>query len=94
MAVPQGLEPQLAESKSAVLTITPWDKQMVGAEGFEPPTACSQSKCTTRLCYAPIKLFFQTVKVIGVVSNRPFVSVLATPFGRIDFVIDLLWICR
>jgi len=26
MAVPQGLEPQLAESKSAVLTITPWDK--------------------------------------------------------------------
>ena len=26
---------------------------MVGAEGFEPPTACSQSRCATRLRYAP-----------------------------------------
>lgn len=28
VAGPQGLEPQLAESKSAVLTITPWAKIM------------------------------------------------------------------
>src|SRR6185437_10417720 len=27
---------------------------MVGAEGFEPPTLCSQSRCATRLRYAPI----------------------------------------
>ena len=27
--------------------------QMVGAEGFEPPTLCSQSRCATRLRYAP-----------------------------------------
>ncbi len=26
---------------------------MVGAEGFEPPTPCSQSRCATRLRYAP-----------------------------------------
>ena len=26
---------------------------MVGAEGFEPPTLCSQSRCATRLRYAP-----------------------------------------
>lgn len=26
---------------------------MVGAEGFEPPAPCSQSRCSTRLSYAP-----------------------------------------
>src|SRR5690606_34110738 len=33
---------------------------MVGAEGFEPPTPCSQSRCATRLRYAPTrKLAFE-----------------------------------
>ena len=27
---------------------------MVGAEGFEPPTLCSQSRCATRLRHAPM----------------------------------------
>ena len=26
---------------------------LVGAEGFEPPAPCSQSRCSTRLSYAP-----------------------------------------
>ena len=30
---------------------------MVGAEGFEPPTLCSQSRCATRLRYAPTRFF-------------------------------------
>ena len=30
---------------------------MVGAEGFEPPTLCSQSRCATRLRYAPNSSF-------------------------------------
>jgi hypothetical protein len=30
---------------------------MVGAEGFEPPTLCSQSRCATRLRYAPMTCF-------------------------------------
>ena len=29
---------------------------MVGAGGFELPTSCSQSKCSTRLSYAPISI--------------------------------------
>ena len=33
---------------------------MVGAEGFEPPTLCSQSRCATRLRYAPTLLFSHT----------------------------------
>ena len=28
-------------------------KTMVGAVGFEPTTPWSQTRCTTRLCYAP-----------------------------------------
>ena len=31
-------------------------KRLVGAEGFEPPTLCSQSRCATRLRYAPTAL--------------------------------------
>ena len=31
--------------------------KMVGARGFEPPTFCSQSRRTTRLCNAPLNLF-------------------------------------
>ena len=27
--------------------------KLVGAEGFEPPTLCSQSRCATRLRHAP-----------------------------------------
>ena len=30
--------------------------KMVGARGFEPPTFCSQSRRTTRLCNAPSKV--------------------------------------
>lgn len=30
------------------------DKKVVGAEGFEPPTFCSQSRRATRLRYTPI----------------------------------------
>ena len=30
--------------------------QVVGAEGFEPPTLCSQSRCATRLRHAPTAL--------------------------------------
>src|ERR1039457_6300121 len=28
-------------------------ENVVGAEGFEPPTLCSQSRCATRLRHAP-----------------------------------------
>src|SRR2546422_4068767 len=31
----------------------PVDLALVGASGFEPPTLCSQSRCATRLRYAP-----------------------------------------
>jgi hypothetical protein len=31
---------------------------LVGAEGFEPPTSCSQSRRATRLRYAPNKLAY------------------------------------
>src|SRR3954470_22746036 len=40
-----GLRPSRDRCKLIIL--------MVGAEGFEPPTLCSQSRCATRLRYAP-----------------------------------------
>jgi hypothetical protein len=35
-------------------SITRVQLKMVGVEGFEPPTPCSQSRCATRLRYTPI----------------------------------------
>ena len=41
------VESRLGRSEGKLLIL------MVGAEGFEPPTLCSQSRCATRLRYAP-----------------------------------------
>jgi hypothetical protein len=38
---------------------------MVGAEGFEPPALCSQSRCATRLRYAPTMNLIVSRKAIG-----------------------------
>jgi hypothetical protein len=38
---------------------------MVGAEGFEPPTLCSQSRCATRLRYAPIPGLYRNQRPSG-----------------------------
>ena len=32
-------------------------EELVGTVGFEPTTPWSQTRCTTRLCYAPISTF-------------------------------------
>src|ERR1700743_2259441 len=42
---------------------------MVGAEGFEPPTLCSQSRCATRLRYAPIARLYRNQLVSGMVAE-------------------------
>ena len=42
---------------------------MVGAEGFEPPTLCSQSRCATRLRYAPTFCFDCIVDPFPCVSD-------------------------
>src|SRR5215469_4520563 len=37
----------------------------VGARGFEPPTPCSQSRCATRLRYAPFSIqLYSTRKIL------------------------------
>ena len=36
--------------------ITVTNNAMVGVEGFEPPTSCSQSRRATRLRYTPFKI--------------------------------------
>src|SRR5439155_15858492 len=53
-------EPRRTRGSDAAVGI-PWISRagMVGARGFEPPTASSQSWCATRLRYAPTrKLLF------------------------------------
>ena len=42
---------------------------MVGAEGFEPPTLCSQSRCATRLRYAPTPFRLYRRRIQRVVSQ-------------------------
>ena len=42
---------------------------MVGAEGFEPPTLCSQSRCATRLRYAPILGLYRNRRPSGLAGE-------------------------
>jgi hypothetical protein len=46
-------------------------KEVVGAEGFEPPTLCSQSRCATRLRYAPTSdSMLQSVYTAAIVQRQ------------------------
>ena len=47
---------------------------MVGAEGFEPPTLCSQSRCATRLRYAPTTLLIVSRTDSWLVGAAPALS--------------------
>jgi hypothetical protein len=49
----QRISPKSARSYDLLFSVCKVLKVMVGAEGFEPPTLCSQSRCATRLRYAP-----------------------------------------
>ena len=44
---------------------------MVGAKGFEPPTFCSQSRRTTRLCNAPHTYLADAPTVQSLQSPQP-----------------------
>ncbi len=57
-------ELQARESIPSVQTTGPppgMRRDLVGATGFEPATLCSQSRCATRLRYAPILLRINTL---------------------------------
>ena len=42
---------------------------LVGAEGFEPPTLWSQTRCATRLRYAPTLTRVTVGRDVGIVSR-------------------------
>ncbi len=52
---PYGLSERHVREKFRCVTYVPGRHKvnLVGAEGFEPPTLCSQSRCATRLRHAP-----------------------------------------
>ena len=53
---------------------------LVGAEGFEPPTPCSQSRCATRLRYAPKKwLTMRVAARVGDNTQDPYSGQLYDP---------------
>jgi hypothetical protein len=59
---------------------------MVGAEGFEPPTLWSQTRCATRLRYAPTILVYR----IGsrTASKRPEHAVGARAKHRVKEALE------
>ena len=57
---------------------------MVGAEGFEPPTSCSQSRRATRLRYAPTRRLSIVLGISAASynSSRRAAAVRALDCGR------------
>ncbi len=47
---------------------------LVGVEGFEPPTTCTQNKCATRLRYTPIRcgVFYRALLKLSTYKIRFF----------------------
>ena len=71
MACPAGVEPatyglegrcsiQLSYGQILAGSISELIEKMVGVQGFEPWTPCSQSRCATRLRYTPTESIFYT----------------------------------
>lgn len=48
-----GLEPTIYRLKAECFTIKLPSLNLVGVVGLEPTTPCSQSRCSTKLSYAP-----------------------------------------
>ena len=55
--------------------------KMVGVEGFEPPTSCSQSRRATRLRYTPKK---------GIIINNTFFDTFKT---NMKYKIYIIFLC-
>ena len=58
---------------------------MVGAEGFEPPTPCSQNRCATRLRYAPSMAEMCVLHDLFLIGKQIHVS----EGGMVNFITDL-----
>jgi hypothetical protein len=63
--------------RGSLLSQLRFERRLVGARGFEPPTPCSQSRCATRLRHAPMQREFEiriskseTSKEIGFELNK------------------------
>ena len=50
----------LSAYETPQLAATVFRNEMVGAEGFEPPTSCAQGRRPTRLANAPLKKLVDT----------------------------------
>jgi hypothetical protein len=76
LACPAGVEPatyglegrcsiQLSYGQILAGSISELIEKMVGVQGFEPWTPCSQSRCATRLRYTPTESLFYTDRAIS-----------------------------
>ena len=76
LACPAGVEPatyglegrcsiQLSYGQILAGSISELIEKMVGVQGFEPWTPCSQSRCATRLRYTPTEPIFYTERAIS-----------------------------
>ncbi|GEM_PF-2870308 len=67
MARPAGLEPATLglEGRCSIRLSYGRLYKMVGVDGFEPPTHCSQSSCATRLRYTPTVVNHLPVKALN-----------------------------
>jgi hypothetical protein len=69
---------------------------MVGVEGFEPPTSCSQSRRATRLRYTPYVFLIWLVTFSATLEELPMITMSQGPvkfffwFGQIIMIRDCI----
>ncbi len=94
MARPAGLEPATLglEGRCSIQMSYGRRTLLVGVEGFEPPTPCSQSRCATRLRYTPgvEPKMKPTPQKFSKISLIMLIEKLIEKFPRLTSIVQLI----
>ncbi len=75
MARLAGLEPATPSLEGWCSIRLSYKRKVVGMEGFEPPTSCSQSRRATKLRYIPLSKFLMAFPFSTALKKQAMITV-------------------
>jgi hypothetical protein len=75
MARLAGLEPATPSLEGWCSIRLSYKREVVGMEGFEPPTSCSQSRRATKLRYIPLSKFLMAFAFSTALKKQAIITV-------------------